>query len=226
MLNDSSYTPYSTLGRVNKVYIWMFIGLLVTTLTSGILYASGAFLSLLINAPYVSIVLFLIQIGLTIAMGRSVTKDSSATSMIIMFFIYCFCMGFSLTSLAYAYSMGQIATAFGVSAIYFGCLAVIGKTTKLDLSKVGNICMIGLLAMIVSQIVFLIFRVPMDVRLWSLIGLVIFTGLTAWDMQRLYQELGSNFYGDKIVVYFALQLYLDFINIFLYVLRLIGNKDN
>ena len=137
--------------------------------------------------------------------------------------VYHLCI--NMTSLAYCYSAGQIGAAFGISAIYFACLAIVGKTTKIDLSKVGNICWIGLLAMIISQLFFMIFRVSMDVRLWSVIGLLLFTGLTAWDIQKMNYLL-NGYEDEKISIYMALQLYLDFLNIFLYILQLIGNRDN
>lgn len=207
-----------------KVFAWMMIGLGITAITSAFLYASGAFL-FLIQIPMMSILLFLVQIGLTIAMSRSLSRDTSSSSMRTMFIIYSLTMGINMTSLAYCYSVGQIAAAFGISAIYFACLAIIGKTTKMDLSKVGNICLIGLIAMIVSQVFFMLFRISMDVRLWSIVGLLLFTGLTAWDIQKMNYLL--NGYEDKkISIYMALQLYLDFLNIFLYILQLIGNRDN
>ena len=95
----------------------------------------------------------------------------------------------------------------------------------MDLSKVGNICLIGLIAMIFSQFFFMLFRVSMDVRLWSVIGLLLFTGLTAWDIQKMNYML-NGYVDDKISIYMVLQLYLDFLNIFLYILRLLGRRDD
>lgn len=112
-----------------------------------------------------------------------------------------------------------------LALIYFACLAIIGKTTKMDLSKVGNICLIGLIAMIFSQFFFMLFRVGMDVRLWSVIGLLLFTGLTAWDIQKMNYML-NGYEDEKISIYMSLQLYLDFLNIFLYILRLLGRRDD
>ena len=158
-------------------------------------------------------------------MGRQLSRNTPASSMKTMFIVYSLTMGINMTSLAYCYSAGKIAAAFGISAIYFACLAIIGKTTKMDLSKVGNICLIGLIAMIFSQFFFMIFRVSMDVRLWSVIGLMLFTGLTAWDIQKMNYML-NGYEDEKISIYMALQLYLDFLNIFLYILRLLGRRDD
>lgn len=213
-----------TSSSLYKVYAWMMIGLGITAITSALLYASGIFM-FLIQIPMMSLILFLVQIGLTIAMSRSLTTTSSASSMKGMFIVYSLTMGINMTSLAYCYSAGQIAAAFGISAIYFACLAIIGKTTKMDLSKVGNICWIGLLAMILSQLFFMLFHVSMDVRMWSVIGLLLFTGLTAWDIQKMNYML-NGYEDEKISIYMALQLYLDFLNIFLYILQLVGRRDD
>lgn len=222
---SQNYSGYQTQSNsLYKVYGWMSLGLIITAITSSLLYASGIFL-FLIQIPILPIVLFLVQIGLTIAMSRSISRDSSSGSMKTMFIVYSLTMGINLTSLAYCYSAGQIAAAFGISAIYFICLAIIGKTSKMDLSKVGNICLIGLIAMIVSQLFFMLFRVSMDVRLWSVIGLVLFTGLTAWDIQKMNYLL-NGYEDEKISIYMALQLYLDFLNIFLYILQLLGNRND
>lgn len=200
------------------------VGLGITAITSALLYASGIFM-FIIQIPMISLLLFIVQISLTISMGRQLSRNTPASSMKTMFIIYSLTMGINMTSLAYCYSAGQIAAAFGISAIYFACLAVIGKTTKMDLSKVGNICLIGLIAMIFSQFFFMIFRVSMDVRLWSVIGLLLFTGLTAWDIQKMNYML-NGYEDEKISIYMALQLYLDFLNIFLYILRLLGRRDD
>ena len=95
----------------------------------------------------------------------------------------------------------------------------------MDLSKVGTICIVGLFVLCVSQIIMLIAHVSFDTRIMSIISLVIFTGITAWDMQRMNQ-LAEGYTDEKLAIFMALSLYLDFINIFLDVLRLIAsNRD-
>jgi hypothetical protein len=205
---------------------WMFAGLLVSAATSFLLYSTGFFLRLLYSVPMLSLILAIAQIALVIGFSAS-AKKATATGMKVLFMAYAVTLGISLTSLAYVYGFGTISVAFLVSAVYFGCLAIIGLTTKRDLTKMGTIMIAGLFAMIITQLVMMLFGVSMDTRLISIIGLLIFTGLTAWDMQKLGQI--SRFSMDdatseKIGVYFALELYLDFINIFLYILRLLGNN--
>ena len=220
----NNYSNSVSTNSLYKVYSWMMVGLGITAITSALLYATGVFM-FMIQIPMISLILFIVQISLTISMGRQLSRNTPASNMKTMFIVYSLTMGINMTSLAYCYSAGQIAAAFGISAIYFACLAVIGKTTKMDLSKVGNICLIGLIAMIFSQLFFMLFRVSMDVRLWSVIGLLLFTGLTAWDIQKMNYML-NGYEDEKVSIYMALQLYLDFLNIFLYILRLLGRRDD
>ena len=221
---SNNYSNSVSTNSLYKVYSWMMVGLCITAITSALLYASGIFM-FIIQIPMISLLLLIVQISLTISMGRQLSRNTPASTMKTMFIIYSLTMGINMTSLAYCYSAGQIAAAFGISAIYFACLAIIGKTTKMDLSKVGNICLIGLVAMIFSQLFFMLFRVSMDVRLWSVIGLLLFTGLTAWDIQKMNYML-NGYEDEKISIYMALQLYLDFLNIFLYILQLVGRRDD
>ena len=150
----------------------------------------------------------------------------------VMLVLYAICMGVSLTSIGYVYDVATIGTAFLVSAVYFISLAVIGTTSKKDFTSFGSLCMIGLFVLIITQCFMMLFRVSMDVRLLSIVTLLIFTGITVWDVQRmnrlLIQSDGSVVAQDKIAIFMALQLYLDFLNIFLRILQLIGmgNRNN
>lgn len=210
---------------MSKVFMKMSLGLIITACTSALLFSSGIYYTIMTTMPMASLIFLFIQIGLTVSMSRSLTKDSSASSMHVMFIIYSVLMGFTMAGLGYAYSLGQISVAFLVSAIYFICLAIIGKTTKLDLSKMGTLCVIGLLAMIVSQLFMTLFGFSADTRLWSIVGLLLFTGITAWDIQKM-NRFGYGYDEEKLSTYFALELYLDFINIFIYILQLLGNHKD
>ena len=150
----------------------------------------------------------------------------------VMLIIYAICMGVSLSTIGFAYDLQTIGIAFIVSAVYFICLALIGTTTKKNLGSIGYLCFIGLFVMIITQLFMMLLHVSMDVRLLSILGLLLFTGITAWDIQRMNQLLiqsdGSVIQQDKISIFMALQLYLDFLNIFLRILQLLGmgNRNN
>lgn len=207
-----------------NVFKYMFEGVGITTAVSSLLYYTGA-VAFFPNNRIFSIMLFAVQIILTIAMGNALTKNTSVEAMKTMFFTYSCTMGVNMTSIAAAYNVGQIAAAFAISAIYFACLAVIGKSTKIDLTKIGHLCLACLGVLVVSQLLFLIFKVPINVRILSIFGILIFTGITAWDIQRMHRQM-SFFSDEKYAIYFALQLYLDFINIFIYILQLVVKQSS
>ena len=228
MFNDYQTTFYSqdTVRKsVLNSYVWMALGLLVTGAVSFGLYVTGLFFTLLAS-PFVMLALIIAQFGIVIAFSSALARNTSAGTMKILFLAYAIILGITMTSIFYSYPLGVIGVAFFVSALFFGCLVIMGITTKKDMTRIGMICMAGLFAMIISQpILWLLGFGPMT-RMFSLLGLVIFAGLTIWDVQRMHKimtlEDGTIVSREKLSIYFALELYLDFINIFLYILRLVG----
>lgn len=112
----NNYSNSVSTNSLYKVYSWMMVGLGITAITSALLYASGIFM-LIIQIPMISLLLFIVQISLTISMGRQLSRNTPASTMKTMFIVYSLTMGINMTSLAYVYSAGQIAAAFGISAI-------------------------------------------------------------------------------------------------------------
>ena len=214
---------------VTRMYAWMAAGLMITGITSMFLYSSGLFLQIIYSMPMLALVLVVAQLVLVMSISFGMAKMRAST-MKLLYLLYAFTLGISMTSIAYSYQLGTIAIAFGITALYFICLVAIGRTTNLDLSKFGTMAYICLAVMIVSQLVMALFRVSMDTRFMSICGLLIFTGITAYDVQRanslLQQNHLENEGQEKIVIFMALQMYLDFINIFLYIVRLLGNRRN
>ena len=218
-----SMSPINSDSLAN-VFKYMFEGVGITAAVSSLLYYSGA-VAFFPNNRIFSIILFVIQIILTITMGNALNKNTSVEAMRTMFFTYSCTMGVNMTLIAASYNIGQIAAAFAISAIYFACLAVIGKSTKIDLTKIGHLCLVCLGVLVVSQLLFLIFKIPTNIRILSIFGILIFTGITAWDIQRMHRQM-SFFSDKKYAIYFALQLYLDFINIFIYILQLVAKQSS
>lgn len=218
-----SVSPINSDSLAN-VFRYMFEGVGITAVISGLLYYSGA-VTFFPNNRIFSIILFAVQIILTVVMGNALNKNTSVETMKAMFFAYSCAMGVNMTSIAAAYNIGQIAAAFAISAIYFACLAVIGKSTKIDLTKIGHLCLVCLGVLVISQLLFLIFKIPINIRILSIFGILIFTGITAWDIQRMHRQM-SFFSDEKYAIYFALQLYLDFINIFIYILQLVAKQSS
>lgn len=225
-VND--YNPSGLRKHMLKTYTWMMLGVCITFLVAAIAAASNLTIYLLYNVPFYSIIMLVAQIGIVIALSRRVMK-ASYTSTVVLFLIYSILMGMTMSVYAYIFEIDTIVVAFLAAGVYFASLVVIGSTTKADLSKIGTLCIAGLFAMIIFTLFSFIFSFSVTTLLYSVFGLLIFTGLTAWDAQkakRLYMQYEGDAQMVKTLgIYSALELYLDFINIFIYILRIIGNRN-
>ncbi len=170
----------------------------------------------------------LAPLGLVLLMGFGYKKLSS-TALLSVFMIYSVIMGISLSSIFYVYEMGSIATTFFITAGTFGLMAVLGYTTSTDLSKMGSILYMALIGLILAMVVNWFMNSAVMDYIISGIGVLIFTGLTAYDMQKI-KRIGAQVSheseeGTKLALMGALNLYLDFVNLFLFMLRFLGNRN-
>ena len=210
-----------------RTFLWMGLGLLVTFLVAiGVLFTDLIYVIYAMSfLPYVII---LAQLGVAIAFTSRLAKISVSSAR-ILFLVYAALLGITFSTIGLAYDMYTIIFAFLITAIYFGSLIVIGFTTKMNLLRFGPIFIGGLLTLIIAEVVMMFMGASTDTMLFSAIGLILFTGLTAYDAQKMsalyYQNEGNPDVLQRLSIYSAFELYLDFINIFLYVLRLLGNKD-
>lgn len=225
--NDQQSLGNTTLKQhMLKTYTWMFLGVLITFATA-FLVGNSSLVYYFYSTP-LPLVMLIAQIGVVVTLvTRLLTMKESTAKM--LFIAYSVMTGFTFSSLGYAYLKSDIALAFAMATIFFGCLVVIGSTTKMDLSKIGSMCIAGLLAFIIFQVLAMVFGWGYDVVLYSIIGLLLFTGITAWDVQKarkLYMaNEGNQALLNKLSIYSAFDLYLDFINIFIYILRILGSRD-
>ena len=215
---------------VTKVYGEMTIGILVTAVVAVLGQITGAYYSFLMATGMVGLIgLCVAQIALAVVLGMRVTKMKSATAR-VMFYVYAALMGFTLSSIFMVYDLGSIGVALGVTAAFFFALTMFGMTTKFNMLKAGPILMIGLIVLIISQIVLAFVQVDGMTKIVCAIGLILFAGMTIYDAQSTrallteYEAQGPEMV-KKISILCALNLYLDFVNMFLYILQLLGNRD-
>ncbi len=145
----------------------------------------------------------------------------------VLFWVYSALTGMSLASLGLIYTGESIARTFFICASVFGAMSLYGYSTQRDLTSIGSFLVMGLIGVILASLVNMFFRSPAIEFATSLIGIVIFLGLTAWDTQKLkqmYYMSGGGELGQKLSIMGAFTLYLDFINLFLYILRFFGNR--
>lgn len=205
-----------------KVFLWMFFGLLLT-------FGTGYFVSTNENMLYSIFTkgyywFFLIaELVAVIFLSARIQKMKPMTAK-ITFLLYSFLTGLTFSTIFVVYALDSVLYVFLIAAIVFGIFAMIGFFTRMDLTKIGTYLMMGLLAVIVL-LVFNLFIPSDSFQIFiSIISILVFLGFTAYDVQKI-KQLEFTMEEDNLAIYGALQLYLDFINIFLDLLRLFG-KDN
>lgn len=213
---------------MQQVYLWMAGALFITAGTAVITVESGLADSLIRN-PLTLIGAIVVQLGLVFWLSARVMKMSAETAS-IMFFLYAALNGLTLSLILLAYTAGSVAGAFVSTSAMFGAMSIYGLTTKADLSKIHNILFMALIGLIVAMIVNIFMASSALNFVISLAGVVIFTGLTAADTQKISRMAGAvGVEGDKtnitrVAILGALILYLDFINLFIFILRLVGDR--
>lgn len=209
-----------------KVYLWMFVGLLISF---GVAYYTSTNLNMIyfMLRNYTWIILAELLVVIFFSFLRR--KVSSLVAG-ILFVVYAALSGLTLSSIFIVYEIGSIGMVFLSAALMFGLLAVYGYVTKNDLSSMGKILIFALLAIIIMSLINLFVYNSTFGVIISVISIVVFLGLTAWDMQNL--KMIYNYYAsddkelNKASIYGALDLYLDFINIFIQLLSLFGKRKD
>ena len=206
---------------------WMFVGLL---LSAGVAYLVGTNMTLLTTVADWWLPLLIGQFILVMAISAGINK-LSATAALGMFFLYAATMGLTIGVIVWSYlqtpgGSTAVASAFLSASAMFGAAAVYGGVTKRDLTKLGGILFMALIGLIVAMVVNIFLGSSQINFLISIVGVVIFTALTAWDVQRISSGQLAAVTGsqEKGAVLAALSLYLDFINLFLFMLRLFGGS--
>ena len=212
----ATLAPSSLLQRV---FAWMFAGLLVTAGAAAAIGSSDALLTDITANPVLLIVLFVAQLGLVFAIAARADRMSPALAT-GLFLLYSATNGVIFALVFELYTSQSIFTAFAVTAGMFGAMALYGYVTKTDLSKLGSILFMALIGLILATVVNIFWANEALYWITTYAGVAIFAGLTAYDVQKIKQYEGGQ--GDAIRG--ALSLYLDFINMFLFLLRIFGQS--
>jgi uncharacterized protein len=213
---------------MNAVYAWMCVGLGVTAVVAWCISLNPAAMRAIFS-PLTLIVLFVAEIGLVIAISRAVNQISAGAAT-GLFLVYSALNGLTLSAIFLVYALPTIGAAFITSAAMFGTMSLIGFVTKKDLSGLGSLLFMGLIGLIIASIVSMFWASTALMWIINYAGVVIFLGLTAYDTQML-RNLSAQTAGDpalaaRLAVSGALALYLDFINLFLFMLRILGSRRN
>lgn len=218
---------------MSRVFAWMFLALASTALTAYVFAGSPSLMGLLVNQQtggmsILGWVVMLAPLGFVLLMSFKF-QSLSRNTMLLLFITFSVLMGMSLSFILLAYTSASVFSTFVVTSGTFGLMAVIGYTTSTDLTKFGSILMMGLIGIILASVVNFFMGSATLEYIISILGVLIFTGLTAYDVQKL-KNIGMQigpYQGapaDKLAIMGALTLYLDFINLFLFLLRFMGDR--
>jgi uncharacterized protein len=210
---------------LSRVYGWMFVGLLITAMTAFAVASSPALIKTLIFNRLVFWVLIIAQLGLVFFLSARVNKMAPTTAA-GLFMLYSALMGVTSSVILLIYTRASITSTFIITAGMFGATAVFGTVTKRSLAGLGQFFFMGLIGLILASIVGIFWHSEALQFVISVVGVLVFTGLTAWDAQRLKQMAVALPDGrvSTYAVVGALSLYLDFINLFFFLLRFTGNR--
>ena len=220
-----------TIGQYTaKTFLWMLLGLLVTFSVAFFGYVTDITWILYRDIPALNVILLIATLAISVTMVHRIEKMAVGTA-IALFVVFSALFGITLSVYMYVFQMTSFILIFLLTAVYFGALAAYGYVTKRDLSSLRTILISGLLFLIIFGVLSLFIPgLQMFDRVICLFGVALFLGYTAYDTQRIkafyYYYSASPEMLAKASIFSALQLYLDFINLFLYLLRFLGSKRN
>ena len=221
--NYASKAAQSTLLR--SVYVWMTLALVITGFVSMYVAQSYQLVSFIFGNRLALWGMLIAELAVVFYLSARI-NSISFTKATVMFIIL---NGATLASIFLVYTMSSIASTFFVAAGTFGVMALYGYITKSDLTRIGNICLMALIGLIIATLVSLFWHNSMLQMIITYVGVILFVGLTAYDSQKIKRLLTADGIEvteetQKIALLGALTLYLDFINLFLYLLRLLGDR--
>jgi len=210
-----------------RVYALMALALVVTGTTAYYVASTPALFKGIYGSPSVVLGLFIFQFALAIVLTFLLPKMSLAMAT-LLFFIYAISLGLTISVIFLVYTAASIYSSFFITAGMFAIMAIYGYVTKADLTTMGNIAIMGLIGLIIASFVNLFIKSPTFNYILSAIGVLIFTVLTAYDSQKI-KQIGMQLMADrqtisKVAIFGALTLYLDFLNLFLYILQFTGQR--
>jgi uncharacterized protein len=208
---------------LTQAFVWMFAGLIVTAGVAGVVQSNERLLEFAQGSFFF---LFIAQLAIVVVITAAIQRISASLAL-GLFFVYAASLGITIGLIVASYTEGSVVTAFLSASAMFGAAAIYGHVTKRSLAQLGGILFMGLIGLLVAMVLNIFLKSSEVTWIISLVGVVLFTALTAYDVQRIQSGAIAAYTGsmEKAAVIGALQLYLDFINIFLFLLRLLGGRS-
>ena len=226
--NETYASRFAVSAILKNVYLWMTLALAISGLTAMVVAGNAELMQKIYAGRGSLLILFLVQIGLIWMISARIGTMSFVTAT-LLFLAYSVVTGFTLSSIFVLFTMGSIANVFFITAGTFAVVSIYGFVTKKDLTSWRTYLIMGLIGVIIASIVNWFLASEMMYWIISYVGVVIFIGLTAYDTQKIKQLAYASHVEDeeirnKVALLGAITLYLDFINLFLYILRIFGKR--
>ena len=225
---DSAYAQAGlTLNQyISRTFGWMFIGLMITFALAAGLAMSGLVFVFFAN-PYIPVLLLIAEVAVVLIMSAGIVKRPVGVTR-ALFTVYSILNGIVFSVYFYLYDVVNLIAIFGLTALFFGAFALYGRFTRADLSKLRPLLIGGLIFLLIASLLTMLINMSGMERVICMAGIVVFLCFTAYDTQKIkafysYYSASPDMLA-KASIFSALQLYLDFINLFLYLLRFLGNK--
>ena len=209
---------------MSKVYLWLFIGLLITFVT-GYTVSQNATMVTNIFSGITRYILIIAQLGLAVILGSRIFKMKESTAKCI-YLLYAFLTGLTLSVIFLVYKLSSLLFIILIASCLFGAFALIGKIIKIDLSKISVFLIMGLIGAIILGIVNIFLNIGSLNTFISILSLIVFLGYTCYDVQRINHMIDSNMPEGKIAILGAFSLFIDYINILIDLLNLFGDRRN
>lgn len=227
----NGYVQNSVVSQTNavlkRVYVRMFVGLLISAFSALGVASSHSAITFFFNNSIIYWGMLIAMFAMAILLPTRMNKMSSST-VFILFCVFSAIMGVWIAPIFLVYTAGSIVYTFFIAAGTFGAMSVYGYFTKTDLSKMGSFLIMALFGLIIASVVNIFWANSTMEWIISIVGVLVFVGLTAWDTQTVKRMAAANLepqLADKLATMGAMNLYLDFINLFLYLLRFLGNRN-
>ena len=224
----SFYSENAVATLMRNMYVWMAIALTITGFTAFAVANSYSLIYAIATNSILFYGLIFAELGLVYFLSSRIFRMSFATAG-LLFAVYSIVNGVTLSLIFLIYELGSIVSTFFITAGTFGAMAVVGSFLKKDLSFIGRFALMALIGLIIAGVVNIFMRSEGFSFIIAIIGVLVFTALTAYDAQKMKNLIAENGYEvnentQKLALIGALELYLDFVNLFLYLLRLLGSR--
>ena len=224
-----SQSQVSESGFISKVFLWMALGLAVSGAGCLWLFSQPELFKAILMNRGLFFGLIIVELGLVIALSAAIGKMNSTVAAAV-FFAYSFLNGVTLSPIFYVYTQDSLVLTFAVTAGMFGLFSMYGLTTRKDLTSLRGLLMVGLIGFLLASVVNFFLQSSALMWITTYVGIAVFLGLVAYDTQKLKMMYASGLQDEtsqkRLVILGALALYLDFINLFLLLLRIFGSRRN